>query len=565
MVADLQSLPECATIGTNKMYLSGGWDMEAERKTYEHRYPSRRSVVYSDRGMVCTSQALAAQTGLDMLKRGGNAVDAAVATAIAMTVLEPTSNGLGSDAFAIVWSEEEKKLFGLNGSGWAPRLLTRDAMRRAGFQTMPARGWASVTVPGAPSAWAELHRRFGRLPFQELFGPAIGYAESGVPTQPVTSYLWAQDEEAFAPYRDEPAFAPFFETFLDGGAPKPGERRRFPCHAKTLCRLAETGCESYYRGSIAAAIDAFSRATGGYLRREDLELYRAEWVEPIRLSYHGWDVCEIPPNGHGIVALMALNILQHLGTRADRDDEDTVHRQLEAMKLAFTDGMEYITDPRCMRMDTGYLLSDAYAARRAAEIGAEALLPHPVDPDCGGTVYLCVADGEGNMVSFIQSNFQGFGSGITIPGLGISLNDRASSFRLDEWAANVLVPGKKPYHTIIPGFLMKDGRPVGPFGVMGGYMQPQGHVQLLMNLFDFGLDAQEALDAPRWQWTGGKKIMLEEGFGAGVAQALRDRGHEITVARDFTGFGRGQVILRGEDGVLRGATEPRADGAVAAW
>jgi gamma-glutamyltranspeptidase / glutathione hydrolase len=536
-----------------------------EQAGVEHRYPSRRSVVYSDRGMVCTSQTLAAQAGLEMLKKGGNAVDAALATVIALTVLEPVSNGLGSDAFAIVWSAEEQKLFGLNGSGWAPRLLTLDAMRRAGCRSMPDRGWASVTVPGAPSAWAELHRRFGRLPFPHLFEPAIGYAEDGFPVQPVTSFLWSGEASAFASYRDQPAFAPLFETFLEGGAPRPGERRRFPLQAKTLRKLAETGCESFYRGTIATAIDAFSRRTGGYLRRGDLEPYRAEWVEPVHASYRGWDVCEIPPNGHGMVALMTLNILQQLGAPAGREDVETVHRQLEAMKLGFTDGMQYITDPRCMRMDVSYLLSSQYAAQRAAEIGETALLPKPVDPDCGGTVYLCTADQEGNMVSFIQSNFQGFGSGICVPEYGISFNDRASSFRLDPQAANVLAPGKKPYHTIIPGFLMKDGRPVGPFGVMGGYMQPQGHVQLLMNLIDFDLDVQEALDAPRWQWMGGRKILLEEGFGPDMAAALRDRGHEIKVVRNFTRFGRGQIILRGEDGVLRGATEPRADGVVAAW
>ena len=530
-----------------------------------YRYPSRRSVVYGRRGMVCTSQPLAVLAGLDMLKRGGNAVDAILAAAVSMTVLEPTSNGLGSDAFAILWDAGTKSLYGLNGSGYAPRALSVEAVRKTGCTKMPDRGWLPVTVPGAPSAWAELHRRFGRLPFAELFEPAIAYAEDGYAVQPVTSLLWQRAEETFEPYRDEPAFQPFFETFLQSGAPRPGAVVRLPDHAAALRKLAATGCESFYRGEIAAAIDTFSRRTGGALREVDLAAYRAEWVTPVQLRYHGYDVCELPPNGHGIVALMALNILQKLGRLADRDAEQTVHRQLEAMKLAFVDGQEYITDPRAMKMPVAHLLSDAYAAGRAAEIGEAALLPKPIDPDCGGTVYLCAADGEGNMVSFIQSNFKGFGSGIVIPGYGISLNDRGCSFRLDETAANVLMPGKKPYHTIIPGFLLKDGAPVGPFGVMGGFMQPQGHVQVLMNLIDYGLNPQEALDAPRWQWLGGRKIELEPGFGRAVADSLRRRGHEVTVNPDATGFGRGQMILRNREGVLAGATEPRADGMVAAW
>ena len=529
-----------------------------------HPYPSRRSVTYGRRGMVATSQTLAAQAGLAMLKQGGNAADAIIATAIAMTVLEPTSNGLGSDAFALYWSAKDHQLFGLNGSGWAPQALTLEAMREKGVAAMPERGWASVTVPGAVSAWSVLHRRFGRLPFKRLFEPALSYAEEGYPVQPVTSLLWNRSVQTFAPLKKDEVFAPLFETFFKNGAPGPGDLVRLQDHAKTLRLLAESHCESYYRGEIARAIDDFSKKTGGYLRAEDLATYEAEWVTPVSRSYHGFEICEIPPNGHGIVALMALALASRLPIK-NRAEPRSVHYAIEAMKRAFVDGMEYITDPRYMKVDVNDLLSDAYADRRAQGLTEDAEMPRAIDPDCGGTVYLCAADGEGNMVSFIQSNFRGFGSGIVIPGYGISFNDRASSFRLDEKAANVLVPGKKPYHTIIPGFLMKQGEPLGPFGVMGGYMQPQGHLQVMMNYIDFGLNEQVALDAPRWQWMGGKKIEIEPGFGPAVIEDLRRRGHEVTVKEDFTSFGRGQMIMRQKNGSLAGATEPRADGTVAAW
>ena len=529
----------------------------------KYRYPSRRSVICGRRGMVCTSQPLAAQAGLDILKKGGNAVDAAIATAVCMTVLEPTGNGLGSDAFDLLWFNG--KLYGLNGSGGAPKLQTLEKMQDRGYKDMPYRGWDSVTVPGAVSAWSTLHRRFGRLPFKELFAAAVDYAENGFPVHPVTSRLWNDAVKTFAPFQDRPEFRPFFETFLKEGAPAAGRTVKLPDHGRTLRELAETEGESFYRGALARAVDAFSRETGGLIRADDLEDYHAQWVEPIMARYKGFDVCEIPPNGHGIVALMALNILQKLDTSMGRDAESTVHRQLEAMKLAFTDGLTYIADPRFMKMKTEYLLSDAYAAVRSGEIGEDALMPRPIDPQCGGTVYMCTADAEGNMVSHIQSNFRGFGSGIVIPGTGIALNDRGCGFKLDPRADGCIAPGKKPYHTIIPGFLMKDGQPLGPFGVMGGYMQPQGHVQVVMNLVDYALNPQEALDAPRWQWLGGKKIEIESAFAPEVAEGLRRRGHDVTVADDFITFGRGQMILRGEDGVLIGATESRADGCVAAW
>lgn len=531
-----------------------------------YRYPSRRSVVFGTKGMVCSSQPLAAQAGLGMLKQGGTAADAIIAAASCLTVLEPTSNGLGSDAFALYWNEKEKKLYGLNGSGYAPAHLTPETMMQNGADKMPVRGWGAVDVPGAVSAWAELHKKFGALDFSNVLQPAISYAEDGFPVQPIVSLLWQQGVKTFAPYEKEAEFAPFFQTFFQNGAPKPGQRVQLPDHGQTLRDIAATKGESFYRGRLAEKILAFSKESGGYFGKDDLKNYRAQWVEPIATDYHGYTVCEIPPNGQGLVVLMTLNILKHLElSQKHHDNPETVHLQLEAMKQAFADGMEYIADPRTMKVKTEQLLSETYAAKRAAEITDTALVPKPGDPNCGGTVYLCAADQYGNMVSYIQSNYKGFGSGIVIPGTGIALNNRACDFSLHPESGNYLQPGKKPYHTIIPGFLMKDGEAAGPFGVMGAYMQPQGQVQVLMNLLDFGMNPQEALDAPRWQWTGGKNIELEAGFGKTMADALVKKGHAVQMMEDFTSFGRGQIILKDENGVYAAASEPRADGCAAAW
>lgn len=528
-------------------------------------YPSRRGLVYGRRGMVCASQPLAAQAGLAMLQAGGNAVDAALATAMALTVLEPTSNGLGSDAFALVWIKD--KLYGLNGSGYAPELLTPAALAERGVtDEMPRRGWAPVTIPGAPSAWAELHRRFGRLPFAKLFEPAVYYAENGYPLTPVIARLWQKSEAIFAEFKGREEFAPFFEVFFPKGrAPRAGELVKLPYQAKALRELAASGCESYYRGAIAEATAAFSERTGGFVRFDDLADYRAEWVEPIHVNYRGYDVWELPPNGHGITALMALNILRGFDfAPADKDTAACWHKQIEAMKLAFADAMYYVTDPRYMRAKTADMLSPEYAAKRRALIGEQALLPERGQPFSGGTVYLNAADGEGNMVSFIQSNFMGFGSGIVVPGYGISLNNRGCGFVLDPAMDGYLAPRKKPYHTIIPGFLTKGGQAVGPFGVMGGYMQPQGHVQVIMDTLDFALNPQATLDSPRWQWLEGRRIELEPGVPREIVDGLRRRGHEVVIG-DPINFGRGQIIWRTPEGVLCGATEPRADGAVASW
>lgn len=532
----------------------------------EYKYASRRRVVHAKRGMVCTSQPLAAQAGLTILQQGGNAIDAAIATAICQTIVEPTNNGLGSDCFALVWTGG--KLHGLNGSGYAPQRLTPEAVAASGAtEKMPLRGWEAVTIPGAPSAWAELHKRFGRLPFAKLFEPAIYYAEQGYPVSPIVARFWQEGIDALTPHKNNPAIAPWFATFDvhgNGVAPQTGELVTLPDHAKTLRILADSYCESYYRGELAQRLVEFSDKTGGYLSLEDLADYRAEWVEPVHINYHGYDVWEMPPNGHGITALMALNILKDMEIGA-KDTGDTFHKQIEAMKLAFADGMHYIADPRYMQTRVEELLSDDYAAQRRALIGETALEPTHGKPFCGGTVYLCTADGEGNMVSFIQSNYKDFGSGIVLSGYGINLNDRGAGFSLNPELDDYLAPRKKPYHTIIPGFLTHEGEAVGPFGVMGAYMQPQGHVQVIMNTVDWLLNPQSALDAPRWQWIAGKEIWLESSVAPEIVEDLRRRGHEVRVLEDDTTFGRGEIIWRDSNGVLAGATEPRADGVVAAW
>ncbi len=527
-------------------------------------YSSQRMAAVARKGMVATSQPLASQAGLDMLKKGGNAIDAAIATAACLTVVEPTSNGIGGDAFAIVWTQGE--LHGLNASGPAPSSLTIEAVKGLGHESMPRFGLVPVTVPGAPSAWAALSERFGKLPLSDVLEPAIQYAENGFPVSPVLGKYWKQAAEVFKQHLNGEEYAGWFETFTtDGRAPKVGEMWRSPGHAETLKEIAETNAESFYRGKLAEKIDEFSRKHGGFIRKEDLAAYQPEWVTPISVNYRSYDVWEIPPNGQGMVALMALNTLKGFDF-TEKESIGTYHRQIEAMKLAFADGKKYITQREKMNVKVDQLLSEAYARERRSLIGEMALTPEPGTPPNGGTVYLAAADEDGNMVSFIQSNYMGFGSGIVIPGTGIALQNRGHDFSLDPGHENRLEPGKKTYHTIIPGFLTKNGQPVGPFGVMGGYMQPQGHVQVIMNTIDFHLNPQSALDAPRWQWMEGKTVEVERSVPAHIAEALAQKGHNIKVANDSGGFGRGQIIWRDpETGVLTGGTESRTDGCIAAW
>ena len=532
------------------------------------RYPSQRFPLYARGGMVNCSSPQAAAAGLEVLRKGGNAVDAAVAAAAALTVVEPTANGIGSDAFALVWSEREQRLFGLNSSGPAPQLLSIDRVMadgRAVNGKMPVRGWTPVTVSGAPGAWAALNGRFGRLTLSEDLSPAVAYAEGGYPCGPNLAAMWQLSFDSFSRTLTGPEFRPWFETFAPGGrAPKAGEMIRLPDHGATLRAIGESNAEAFYRGDIARKIDAQSRRDGGYIRYEDYAAFQPRWVEPISVNYRGFDVCEIPPNGQGIVALMALNILKEFSL-VDREDPRTVHRQLEAVKMAFADAFRYVTDPDRMEIDYRDLLSPAYGAMRAREMGERAQIWTHRLPPKSGTVYLCCADGEGNMVSYIQSNYMGFGSGIVVEGTGISLQNRGADFSLDPGAANCLMPGKRTYHTIIPGFLMKDGRPMGPFGVMGAYMQPQGHVQVMTNYIDFHLDPQQALDAPRWQWLRDGTVTVESRFSPDLARALRRLGHDVRLDINTPSFGRGQMIVRLDNGVLVGGTESRTDSNIACY
>lgn len=529
-----------------------------------HPYPINRNASYANNGMVATSQPLAAQAGLDMLKKGGNAIDAAIATAACLTVVEPTSNGIGGDAFALVWTKG--KLHGLNASGKAPKNISIDAVKKEGHEEMPTYGWLPVTVPGAPDAWAELSKRFGRLPLTEVLKPAITYAEEGFPISPTLSKFWKKAYNKFNDCLTDSVFTNWFDTFAPKGrAPEIGEIWSSLDHAKTLQSIAETGAESFYRGALADKMVNFSNETGGYLSADDLAEYKPEWVDPIKVNYRGYDVWEIPPNGQGIIALQALNILEGFQFN-EKESVNTYHKQFEAMKLAFSDGYKHVTDEKYMNYTTDEILSDKYGDLRREEIGEMAIQPTAGEPSLSGTVYLASADDEGNMVSFIQSNYMGFGSGLVVPGTGIALQNRGHGFSLDTEQVNALKGGKKTYHTIIPGFLTKDDNAIGPFGVMGGFMQPQGHVQIVMNMIDFHLNPQAALDAPRWQWTKEKFVEVENRFPHHIAQNLVEKGHDIQIQLEPNSFGRGQIILRdSETGVLIGGTESRTDGAIASW
>ena len=534
----------------------------------KYSYASHRNIVYAKKGMACSTSPIASQVGLDILKSGGNAMDAAIAMATTLPLVEPTGNGLGSDCFALVWSEKDQKLFGLDGSGVAPMALSAEKVKEAGYTTVPMNGWLPTMVPGAPSAWAELRRRFGTKSMAELMAPAIQYARDGF-CIPVNVYKqWKAEVVRFtaAAEKEPEVFGPWLKYFTkDGKTYEPGDTFVNPDYAATLESLAATDCESYYHGDIMKKIVAFSNETGGFFAESDFENYKAQWVEPISVNYKGYDVCEMPPNGHGITALMALNMLKGLELSDSRETADVYHKMIEATKLAFVDTKKFVADPRYMRTKVSDMLSDRYADVRRALITDKAVYPEAGDPSCGGTVYFCVADGMGNMVSFIQSNYNRFGSGIVIPGTAITIQDRGANFSLDPESDNYLEGGKKAYHTIIPGFLMKDGKAVGPFGVMGGFMQPQGHVQVVVNTVDYHMNPQECLDAPRFQWVGEKKVQLEREVPADIALKLADMGHEVTIVNSNLGMGRGEIIWRLEGGTLVGGTEPRADGTIAAW
>ncbi len=499
-------------------------------------YPSQRAPVMAC-NVVATSQPLAAQAGLNILREGGNAVDAAIATAIALTVVEPNMNGIGSDAFAIVWDGDE--LHGLNASGRSPAAWTPE--RFAGLDRMPRLGWDTVTVPGAVSAWVALSERFGKLAFPRLFEAAIDYAENGYPLGPITGQLWQRAAPGFAD------FDGFCDTFLSGGtAPAIGSLVRLPDHGATLREIATSRGESFYRGRLAEAIVEDAGRLGGAMARSDLESHKANWVTPITQQFGNVHLAEIPPSGQGLMALIAVGILERLDiNRFPLDSIDSVHLQIEAMRCAYAEIERHLADIDHMRIAPADLLAPDYLRAKADAIGIGRANPAPsalpTNPD---TVYLTAADDSGMMVSMIQSNYMGFGSGIVVPGTGISLQNRGCGFTLEAGHPNQVGPGKRPYHTIIPGFVTEDGKPRMSFGVMGGHMQAQGHAQMMVRIFGHSQNPQAASDAPRWQLMEDGRVALEVGFDADVAGQLADRGHHLELDVPPLHFGGAQLILR---------------------
>jgi gamma-glutamyltranspeptidase/glutathione hydrolase len=529
-----------------------------------------RSETIAGHGMVCAAQPLAVEIGVEILKAGGNAVDAAIAVNAALGLMEPVSCGVGGDLFAIVWDAKTQKLYGLNASGRSPYLLTVDEVKKRGFASMPYTGVVPQTVPGCVDGWFELHKRFGKLPMKTVLAPAIRYAEEGFPVTEVIAHYW---EIGGRRLKDEPNFA---ATYLPGGrAPAKGEMFRNPDLAKTYRILAEKGRDAFYRGELARTIDAFERRIGGYLRLKDLEDHTSTWVEPVSASYRGYDVWELPPNGQGIAALQMLNILEGYDlAKLGFGSAEALHLMIEAKKLAFEDAARFYADPDFVRVPVGRLISKEYAAERRALIDPNRALreipPSSIVLETGETTYLVVADKDRNFVSLIQSNYAGFGSGPVPDGLGFCLQDRGALFNLDPKHPNALVPHKRPFHTIIPAMVTREGKPVFAFGVMGGSMQPQGHVQVLCDIIDFGMNVQEAGDAPRFNhmgsseptgevMTNGGEVALENGFAPEVVRALMEKGHAIVA--DTGGFGGYQGIWWDwKRDVLIGGSESRKDG-----
>ncbi len=543
-----------------------------------------RSEVLGRHGMVCTSVPAATQVGLDILKRGGSAVDAAIAANATLGLMEPTSNGVGGDLFAIVYSAKENKLYGLNGSGRSPLGLTYEAMKgelaKLKRETIPPTGLLPISVPGAVDAWAELHQKFGKLSLGDDLAPAIRYAEEGFPVTETIAYYWAVGPHI---YKDLPGA--FLQTYtLDGKGrtPAKGDIFKNPGLATTLRSIGEHGRDAYYKGEIADKIDAFMQANGGYLRKADFEKHTSTWVEPASVNYRGYDVFELPPNGQGIATLQMLNILEGFDLRAmGFDSPQALHAMVEAKKLAWADRAKFYADPDFAKIPLKGLLSKTYAAERRKLINPDRAARKVEAGNAalgqGDTIYMCTADDEGNMVSLIQSNYRGMGSGIVVPGLGFMFQDRGEMFSLEAGHANVYAPGKRPFHTIIPGFVMKDGKPWEAFGLMGGGMQPQGHVQVLTNQIDFGMNVQEAGDASRWQHEGdneptgekmsdGGYVNVESGIPYETVRELKRRGHDVRY--DVGGYGGYQAIrVETHDGqrVYVGASESRKDGQAAGY
>ncbi len=534
------------------------------------RMDASRSEVIARGGMVCAAQPLAVQIGIDILKKGGSAVDAAIAVNAALGLMEPIANGIGGDLFAIVWDDETQRLYGLNASGRSPYLLTIDEVKKQGHERIPYTGVLPQTVPGCVDGWFELHAKFGRLSMEEILAPAIEYAEQGFPVTEVIAHYWALGGGRL---KNEPNFA---DTYLpDGRAPEKGEIFRNPDLARTYRILAERGRDAFYRGEIAGTIDKFMQRIGGYLRLRDFEDHSSTWIDPVSTAYRDYRVWELPPNGQGIAALQMLNILEAYDlSDFGHNSAEYLHLLIEAKKLAFEDRARYYADPDFVTMPVEELISKEYAARRRALINPErALREIPVSDlqlETGETTYLVVADKDRNFVSLIQSNYAGFGSGPVPDGLGFCLQDRGALFNLDPDHANSLEPHKRPFHTIIPAMVTRDGRPVFAFGVMGGAMQPQGHVQVLCNIIDFGMGVQEAGDAPRVRHSGssqptgevmrdGGRVAYEAGVPPEVIRELMERGHRLVKAAG--GFGGYQGIWWDhENDCLIGASESRKDG-----
>jgi len=526
-----------------------------QKLDYTQAYPSYRPPMIG-RNAVATSQPLAAQAGMRMLQQGGNAVDAAIATAMALTVLEPTGCGIGSDAFAIIW--DGKKLHALNASGRSPQAWTPEYF--AEHTQMPLYGWDAVTVPGAVAAWVELAEKFGSLPLTTLAQPAIEYARDGFPVSPLIGQLWQRGVNKL---KDQPGFSACFAP--EGRAPAIGEIFRNPDQARTLQLIAETKGEAFYRGELAEKIIAFSQQCGGAMTAEDLANYRSDWVETLQQPFAGGSVHELPPNGQGIATLIALGILEKLNIgQQPVDSVETLHLSIEAMKLALADLDQHITDVDHMAFDPQQLLSDAYLQQRADLINPEQAGDFVYGaPQQSGTVYLSSADANGMIVSFIQSNYMGFGSGVVIPGTGISMQNRGNGFVLQEGHVNRVGPNKRPVHTIIPAFALDaDGQPLMSFGLMGGPMQAQGHLQLALRIMLYGQNPQAAVDAPRWRVVGGRTVAVEANFDRNTLAKLRAMGHIIEVEDPLLGynFGGAQVIVRHPQGHYIAATESRKDG-----
>ena len=536
---------------------------------FSNPYTSTRLPVFA-RNAVSTSHPLAAQAGLRMLWQGGNAVDAAIAAAAAMTVVEPVSNGLGSDAFCLVWDGQQ--LLGLNASGRAPQTWTPDYFQRKygnAAQTPPKRGMDSVTVPGAVASWVALSERLGRLPFEDLLQPAIEIAERGYLLPVVVQQKWAA---ATPELQSLPGFA---QSFLPWGrAPQVGELFQFAAAAKGLRTIAKTKGQAFYGGEIAHAIEKFSAQHGGSITAQDFAAYQAEWVTPIAQNYRGYTLHEIPPNGQGIAALIALGILENFDVSAlALDGVDSQHLQIEAMKLAFADVYRYVAEPASMQVTPAQMLDAAYLKQRAKLIDMKRAQDFGAgNPVKGGTIYLTAADENGMMVSFIQSNYMGFGSGCVEPEFGVSLQNRGHAFSVQAQGlnpANLVAPGKRPFHTIIPAFLTRDGQPVMSYGVMGANMQPQGHMQTLVRMLDYQQNPQTACDAPRWRYNAGLEINVESSLRADTAQGLQARGHRVEVINDsYQDFGAGQFIWRAGDPKVQGyviASDARRDGLAAGF